>query len=155
MVLEHSHDEENEMLVNELMTREVEIIGPNETLAEAARKMAKLDVGALPVAEAERLVGMITDRDIAVRAVAEGMGPDTPVRDAMTIDVRYAYEDELVSDVADNMGELQVRRLPVVSRDKRLVGIISLADIARLNEPTDAGEALQGISRPGGSHNNA
>jgi CBS domain-containing protein len=143
------------MLVSELMTREVEIIGPNETLAEAARKMARLDVGALPVAEAERLVGMITDRDIAVRAVAEGMGPDTPVRDAMTIDVRYAYEDELISDVADNMGELQVRRLPVVSRDKRLVGIVSLGDIARLNEPTDAGEALQGISRPGGSHNNA
>jgi CBS domain-containing protein len=143
------------MLVNELMTREVEIIGPNDTLAEAARKMARLDVGALPVAEAERLVGMITDRDIAVRCVAEGMGPDTPVRDAMTIDVRYAYEDELISDVADNMGELQVRRLPVVSRDKRLVGIISLGDIARLNEPKDAGEALQGISRPGGSHNNA
>ncbi len=143
------------MLVSELMTREVEIVGPNDTLAEAARKMALLDVGALPVAEAERLIGMITDRDITVRAVAEGMGPDTPVRDAMTIDVRFAYEDELIRDVADNMGELQVRRLPVISRDKRLVGIVSLGDIARLNEPTDAGEALQGISRPGGMHNNA
>lgn len=143
------------MLVNELMTREVEVVSPSDTLAEAARKMARLDVGALPVAESERLVGMITDRDITVRAIAEGMGPDTLVSDAMTLDVRFAYEDELVRDVAETMGEMQVRRLPVISRDKRLIGIISLGDIARLHEPTEAGEALQGISRPGGMHNNA
>lgn len=141
------------MQVSELMTREVEMVSPQDTLARAAQKMASLDVGALPVAENDRLVGMVTDRDITVRAVARQKGPDTLVRDVMTSEVRYAYEDDDISDVAENMGDLQVRRLPVVNREKRLVGIISLGDIARLHEPTDAGEALQGISRPGGHHN--
>jgi len=133
----------------------VEMISPESTLQDAARKMARIDAGALPVAENERLVGMITDRDITIRAVAEGRDPaQTQVRDAMTTEVRYAFEDEEIEDVAENMAELQVRRLPVISRDKRLTGIISLGDIARLNEPSSAGVALQGISRPGGLHNN-
>jgi CBS domain-containing protein len=144
------------MLVNEVMTRQVELVGPNDSIQRAAKAMARIDAGVLPVAEGDRLVGMITDRDIAVRAVAEGRDPArTIVKDVMSAEVRYCFDDEDVADVADNMAEQQVRRLPVVTREKRLVGIISLADIAREREPRAAGEALQGIARPGGLHNSA
>lgn len=144
------------MLVNELMTRQVELVGPNDSIQQAAKAMARIDVGVLPVAEGDRLVGMITDRDIAIRAVAEGRDPArTIVKDVMSPEVRYCFDDEEVADVADNMAEQQVRRLPVVNREKRLVGILSLADLAREREPRAAGEALQGIARPGGLHNSA
>ena len=95
---------------------------------------------------------MITDRDIAVRGVAEGKGPDTKVFDVMTKDIRYCFDDQDIEDVIHNMGDIQVRRLPVVSRDKRLVGILSLADIAMTASNGEAGEALGKISRPGGDH---
>lgn len=141
------------MNVSDCMTREVTVVSPNDTVQEAARMMAQIDAGILPVAENDRLVGMITDRDIAIRAVAAGKDPSQcRVRDAMTTEVRYCFEDEPISEVADNMAELQVRRLPVVSREKRLVGIVSLCDIAREHEARHAGEALQGIARPGGQH---
>lgn len=144
------------MLVHELMTRQVELVGPNDSIQQAAKAMARIDVGVLPVAEGDRLVGMITDRDIAIRAVAEGRDPArTIVKDVMSPEVRYCFDDEEVADVADNMAEQQVRRLPVVNREKRLVGILSLADLAREREPRAAGEALQGIARPGGLHNSA
>lgn len=141
------------MNVSDYMTRDVTVVSPNDTLQHAAKIMAQIDCGVLPVGENDRLVGMITDRDMAIRAVAEGKDPvQTRVRDVMTREVRYVYEDDLISDAADTMAELQVRRLPVISREKRLVGIISLGDIAREDEPRQAGEALQGISRPGGPH---
>ena len=141
------------MQVSEVMTRTVEMVGPNDSIQQAAKAMARIDVGVLPVAEGDRLVGMITDRDIAVRAVAEGRDPaQTLVKDVMSAQVRYCYDDDAVTDVADNMAEQQLRRLPVVTREKRLVGIISLADIAREREPNAAGQALQGIARPGGLH---
>jgi CBS domain-containing protein len=103
------------------------------------------DCGSLPVAENERLVGMLTDRDITIRAVARGLSPqDGKVRDVMSREVRYVYDDESVRDVATVMGDLHVRRLPVLDRDKRLVGIVSLGDLA-LSKPASAGDALQSI----------
>jgi CBS domain-containing protein len=140
------------MKVSEVMTRDVRLIEPTQTIREAARLMAELDTGIMPVREGDRLVGMITDRDIAVRAVAQGRGPDTSVRDVMTDDVKYCYEDDDTDDVARNMADIQVRRLPVLTRDKRLVGIISLGDMAVTDEPGKAGEAVAGISQPGGQH---
>jgi CBS domain-containing protein len=141
------------MNVSDYMTRDVTVVTPNDTLQQAAKIMGQLDCGALPVGENDRLVGMITDRDIAIRAVAEGKDPvQTRVRDVMTREVKYCFEDDLLSDATDMMSELQLRRLPVISREKRLVGILSLGDIAREDEPRQAGEALQGISRPGGPH---
>src|SRR5688572_21047710 len=140
------------MRVSEAMSRGVRIADPDQPIREAARMMAELDAGILPVAENERLVGMITDRDIAVRGVAAGMSPDTPIREVMTHEVRYCFDDEDIEDVAENMAEIKVRRLPVMNRQKRLVGIISLGDIALVSGPDPAGEAICGISEPGGLH---
>jgi CBS domain-containing protein len=134
------------------MTRGVEITNPQETIRDAARMMADCDAGALPVGENDRLVGVITDRDIAVRAVAEGKGPDARVGDVMSAEVRYCFEDDDVDEVLRNMGELQLRRLPVLSRDKRLVGIVSLSDLAAIRAAGPVGAALADIARPGGEH---
>jgi CBS domain-containing protein len=124
---------------------------PEQSIREAALLMARIDAGTVPVGKDNRLVGMLTDRDITVRAVARGLGPDTPVREVMSADVKYCYEDQAVEEVARNMADIQVRRLPVVNRDKRLVGILSLGDLAvRANCDTD--EALRGVSTPGGEH---
>ena len=118
------------MRIAEIMSRDVHIARPTDSIQHAARVMAEIEAGALPVGEDDRLVGMLTDRDIAVRAVAAGLGPDCPVREVMTHDVKYVYEDETIDDLARNIAILQVRRLPVLSRDKRLVGIVSLSDLA-------------------------
>ena len=123
------------MKISERMTREVQLVTQAQPISDAARLMAQLDVGALPVAESDRLIGMITDRDIVVRAVAAGYGPDTPVRDAMSPDILYCYDDQTVEEVASNMADVRVRRLPVVNRDKRLVGIISDRDLRALWDP--------------------
>jgi CBS domain-containing protein len=138
--------------VNEAMTRDVRVANPDETVQEAAKLMASLDAGVLPVGENDRLVGMITDRDIAIRGVAEGKGPDAKVRDVMSKDVKYCYDDQEVDEVIQNMGDIQVRRLPVLNRDKRLVGILSLGDVAKVESEKETGEALNKISRPGGQH---
>jgi CBS domain-containing protein len=144
---------ESAMNVREAMTRDVRLAYPEQTIRQAAQLMAELDVGALPVEDADHLVGMITDRDIAVRAVAQGMSCDTPIREVMSSDIKYCYEDQTVEEVAQNMGDIQVRRLPVVNREKRLVGILSLGDIAKERSGRDeAGDALSSISRPGGAH---
>jgi CBS domain-containing protein len=140
------------MNVSDFMTREVTVVGPNDTLQQAAKIMDQLDCGVLPVGENDRLIGMITDRDIAIRGVAEGKDGRARVREVMTTEVRYVYEEDAISEATDMMAELQLRRLPVINREKRLVGILSLGDIAREDEPHQAGEALQGISRPGGPH---
>jgi CBS domain-containing protein len=144
------------MRVSEVMTRHVELISPDQSIQKAAQCMCDMDVGVLPVSENDRLVGMVTDRDIAVRAVALGKGVDTPVREVMSAEVRYCFEDDLVSDVADNMADQQVRRLPVLNRSKRLVGILTLGDLAVSEEGSPqlqkVGEALAGISHPGGAH---
>ncbi|PIO97374.1 CBS domain-containing protein YhcV [uncultured Pleomorphomonas sp.] len=140
------------MQVSEAMTRDVRVANVEQTIEQAAQLMAGLDAGALPVSDDSRLVGMITDRDIAIRAVARGKGPETRVRDVMTDDVKYCFVDQEIEEVTRNMGDVQVRRLPVVDRDKQLVGILSLGDVAVTTGDGVAGEALMGISRPGGAH---
>jgi CBS domain-containing protein len=140
------------MKVSEAMTRDVRVASPEETVQKAAQTMADLDAGILPVGEEDHLIGMITDRDIAIRGIAKGKGPDAKVRDVMTADVKYCFDDQEIEEVTRNMADIQVRRLPVLNRDKRLVGILSLGDIAISRDSKDAGEALQGISRHGGEH---
>lgn len=143
------------MKVREAMTRDVRLVRPDQTIRDAAQLMAELDIGCLPVEDGERLVGMITDRDITVRAIAEGRGPQTAIREIMSTDVKYCYDDQSVDDIARNMADIRVRRLPVVDRNKLLVGILSLGDLAideDENVQEEAGEALGGISRPGGQH---
>src|SRR5437763_14291112 len=141
------------MKIGNVMSRDVQLIKPDAPIRSAAALMKKIDAGLLPVTENDKLVGMIADRDIAVRAVAEGKGPDTKVRDAMTREVKYCFEDEDVAHVAENMAELQVRRLPVMNRDKRLVGIVALADLATEGSLPKTARALHGISQAGGQHN--
>ena len=140
------------MRVSEAMSRDVRLATPGQSIRDVAKIMAEIDAGAMPVQENDRLVGMITDRDIAVRGVAQGKGPDTPVRDVMSTEqVLYCYEDEELDHVAKNMSEQRVRRLPVVNREKRLVGIISFGDVAQ-NETRAAGKAAKGITKPGGKN---
>src|SRR5258708_5658013 len=139
------------MKIRDCMSTGVQIANPDESIETAARMMAKIDVGAIPVGEADRLVGMITDRDITIRAVAEGLGPSTAIRSVMSSDVRYCFEDEEVGHVLKNMGDIQLRRLPVLSREKRLVGIVSLADVAKTGAGAKTGRTLGDITRPRGS----
>jgi CBS domain-containing protein len=140
------------MKVSDLMTRDVRLASPSQKLREAAAEMEKCDIGVLPVGENDRLVGMITDRDIAVRGVSRGLGPDASVRDVMSKNVRYCFEGDDLEDIAQNMADEQIRRLPVLNDDKRLVGIISLGDIAISQEIQAGGVALSGICQSGGRH---
>lgn len=140
------------MKVSDIMTRDVCIVRPDHTIEDVARMMLAIDAGLLPVGEDDRLIGTITDRDIAVRAIGEGKGPRTLVREVMSGDVEFCFEDEDTAHVAQTMGELQVRRLPVLSRDKRLVGILSLADLAQSERGQRVGNALRQIAQPGGEH---
>jgi len=141
------------MKIGKVMHRDVQIIDPKESLRNAAAMMKKLDAGVLLVGEHDRLVGMITDRDIAIRGIAEGKGPDATVQDVMSHEIKYCFEDEEVAHVVENMAALQVRRLPVMNRDKRLVGIVSLGDLAIQGSLPKTARALHGISQPGGQHN--
>lgn len=136
------------MKVSEVMTREVKIADPGRSIQDAAKLMHKNDCGSLPVGEGDRLVGMITDRDIVIRAVAAGLSPATPIRDVMSRELKYCFEDDEIEDVAENMSDIQMRRLPVLNRKKRIVGIVSLGDLARSDDEC-AGEALAGIAQPG------
>lgn len=140
------------MKVKEAMTPEVHLANPNLTICEAAGIMAEFDTGALPVGDGDRLVGVITDRDIAIRAVGEGKSPETPVREIMSREVLYCFEDEAIEHVAKNMADQKVRRLPVLDRKKRLVGIVSIGDLALSTKPNVTGQAVAGISKPGGAH---
>ena len=137
------------MRVSDTMSRDVR--WPDQRTPSRARpkSMVTHDAGVLPVGDGERLVGMITDRDIAVRAVAAGKGPETPVREVMSRDVKYCFEDQELEVVARNMGEVQLRRLPVVDRAKRLVGIVSIGDVAAVCPGKAAARALMGVTRPG------
>jgi CBS domain-containing protein len=142
------------MKIAEIMSSDVQTITPDQPIQQAARLMLDGDTGALPVGEGERLVGMVTDRDIAVRAVAEGRGPETPVREVMSEKLLFAWDDQDVEDVAIQMSDAQVRRMPVLSREgERLVGIVSIGDLATQSETSTAEAALSGVSEPGGDHN--
>ncbi|WP_214473711.1 CBS domain-containing protein [Mesorhizobium sp. dw_380] len=138
------------MRIADCMTKDVQIANPDQTIRYAAQTMGRLDAGAMPVGENDRLVGMITDRDIAIRGIARGKGPDAKIREVMSAGIEYCFGDEDAEDVLHKMAELQVRRLPVLNRDKRLIGIVSLGDLAMNGE--SAGEALSGISQQGGLH---
>ena len=140
------------MKVSDIMTRDVRLLNPEQTIREAASLMAEIDIGALPVGENDRLVGMITDRDIVIRAVAHGKSPAKKVGDVMSKELLYCFENDDLEDVARNMAKAQVRRLPVLNSDKRLVGIISLGDLARNDDPTTIGRTVSRVSTPGGKH---
>jgi CBS domain-containing protein len=141
------------MRVSECMTRDVQVVRPDQPISKAAQFMLKSDAGSMPVCDGDRLVGMITDRDIAVRAVAEGRGPDTPVSETMTEECLFCFDDDEIEEVAMKMSDAQVRRFPVISRgDKRLIGIISLGDLSRSEQSEAASVALGGITDPGGRH---
>ena len=143
------------MKISSVMSRDVQLIKADDTIRSAAALMRKIDAGLLPVAENDKLVGMITDRDIAIRGVAEGKGPDAKVRDAMSPEVKYCFEDEDLDDAVRSMGEQKVRRLPVMSRDKRLVGIVSLGDVAVYADSKQTDAAVSAVSEPGGPHSQA
>jgi len=140
------------MKVSEIMSRDVLVASPTQSIRDAAGMMASIDAGVLPVGENDRLIGMLTDRDIAIRAVAEGKVPTTHVREVMSNEVLYCFDDEDLDDVARNMGDIKVRRLPVVNREKRLVGIVSLGDLARNGDAGTTGQAVSHICEPGGEH---
>lgn len=139
------------MKIRDVMTRDAKLVSPNDTLERAGQLMKQCDCGCLPVGDGDRLVGMITDRDIAIRAVAEGRGPNSRVREAMSDEVLYCFEDQDSDEVCRNMADIQVRRLPVMNRDKRLVGIVSIGDLAR--KEANSARALHGIARPSAQHN--
>jgi CBS domain-containing protein len=138
------------MQLSDIMTANPVVLGPDTVLREAAQKMRELDSGVMPVGENDRLVGMITDRDITVRAIADGKDPNTtPVREVMSAEVIYCFADDDVEVAARKMEEHQIRRLIVLNRDKRLVGIASLGDLA-IHAPTErlAGEVTEAVSEP-------
>lgn len=136
------------MKIKEIMTPNVEFVNPEITISEAAKRMKDLDIGILPVGENDRLIGMLTDRDIAIRAIAEEQDPTkTKVRDTMTSDIVFCFDDQEITDAAKAMKERQIRRLVVLNRDKRLVGICSLGDLAVENNSQElSGEILQHVS---------
>ena len=137
------------MRIQDVMTAEVSFVRPDTPILEIARKMRDGDIGATPVVENERLVGMVTDRDIVVRAVADGDEIERQTAgEVMSPHIQYCREDETVDEVLRNMGDQQIRRLPVVDREKRLVGVVSLGDLALSGKRKAAGEALQEISQP-------
>jgi CBS domain-containing protein len=141
------------MKVAEIMRRQVETASPDESVEHAARLMAERNIGALPVGEDDRLVGMVTDRDIAIRIVAKGLDPRAaPIRAAMTAGLGYCFEDQPVDEIVKTMRHDQVRRLPVLDRHQRLVGILSLGDIAGAAGGVTAGTALEGVSQTRGIH---
>ena len=135
--------------LRDVMTTGVETVAPGDTIRFAAEKMDALDVGSLPVCDGERLVGVVTDRDLAVRAVANGRDPNrTAVVEAMTPELVYALEEQGIDDAVELMREHEIRRLPIVDDRRRLVGIVALADLATRSGATMASEALEGVSKP-------
>ena len=135
--------------LKDVMSPDVKVISPDMTIRDAARTMSEGDFGMLPVGENDRMIGAISDRDIAIRAIGEGKGPGTKVREIMSAGIHWAYDDDTVDHAAKLMSEKQVRRLPVVDHDKRLVGIVSLGDFAvDIHEIQPAAAALAKISEP-------
>ncbi|GLU32048.1 CBS domain-containing protein [Trinickia caryophylli] len=135
--------------VADVMTRDAVTLAPNETVRAAARMMDELNVGALPVCDGKRLVGMVTDRDIAVRAVSAGMDLESPVERIASEPVAWCFEDDDVNAVHDKMADRQIRRLPVVDNEKHLVGVVSLGDLAT-HEDGNMSSTLGAISSPSG-----
>nr|WP_298146049.1 CBS domain-containing protein [uncultured Pseudomonas sp.] len=135
------------MKISDIMTRGVQTVTPDQSIHEAAALMARVDCGALMVNDQDHLIGVITDRDITIRAVAEGLPGDTPVSEVMSQGVRYCFDDEDVQHVAQNMADNQVRRLPVMNHDKRLVGVVSLGNIAASDSNRASATVLHGVAK--------
>jgi CBS domain-containing protein len=136
------------MKVRDIMSRDVQVARPGDSIQNVAGRMAAGDFGFMPVAEGDRLVGTITDRDLVIRALAGGSGPDTAVGEVMTGEVEWRREDEDLKDVLKCMSDKQIRRLPILDKDERLVGVVSLGDLSIRVKEKYAGEALEDISRP-------
>jgi CBS domain-containing protein len=135
--------------VADVMTRDVRVVSPKDSIQRAAQCMDELNVGVVPVCDGSKLLGMVTDRDITVRGVAAGKMADSPVTEVMSEHVRWCYEDQDIDEVMDEMRDAQIRRLPVVDQDKKLVGIVSLGDLAdRGSDDKRVGETLKDISTP-------
>jgi CBS domain-containing protein len=135
------------MKIKDLMTHDVSFVTPDTPVAEVARRMRDEDIGSVPIVENDRMIGMVTDRDIVVRCVAAGDTEGATARTAMSPRVLYCYEDQSVNEILENMAEQQVRRMPVVNREKRLVGVVSIGDLSQKSQ-RKAGESLKGISQP-------
>lgn len=138
--------------IRDLMTSDIQTVGPDQTAREAAGFMLSADTGSIPVCDGDKVIGMITDRDIAVRGVAAGKGPDCSVRDLMSGDVVCARDSDDAESVARRMSDAQVRRLPVLDSSDRLVGMVSLGDLSRDADKSAASEALEGVSAKGSQH---
>lgn len=137
------------MKVRDAMTRNVQTARPGDTVQQVARQMSELDTGFIPICEGERVVGLLTDRDIAIRAVAEGKGPQTPATEIMTSGAETAFEDDDLDEVTDKMAKLQIRRLVILDRNHKLCGVLSLGDVALEGKAKDAGHTLADISESG------
>ncbi|CAM2195924.1 CBS domain-containing protein YhcV [Paraburkholderia kururiensis] len=134
---------------SQCMTRDAITVGPSDTIRQAAMMMADLKVGSLPVCDGQKLIGTVTDRDIAVRAVASGVEPTAPVREIASHPLEWCYEDDNIEDVKHKMADAQIRRVPVLDREKRLVGIVALGDVAT-GDSAGAGSTLKAVSQPAG-----
>lgn len=142
--------------IKDVMSSDFQLMTPDQTVQQAAELMRDRDIGFIPVGENDRLIGMVTDRDIALRSTASGVSPSAqPIRDVITPKTYYCYDDQQVEDVCNNMGEIQVRRLPVVNREKRLVGIVSLGDLAQEASRPNVGQTQQQITAQCSAQNKA
>ena len=143
------------MKVSECMTRDVQVAQADQSIRKAAQFMLKVDAGSIPVCEGDRVIGMVTDRDLAVRALAEGRGPETTLREIMTEEVVCCFEDDTVENAAQKMSDIKVRRIPIVSKDgEKLVGILSLGDITK-GDARLAEHALEGVTQQSSLHNHS
>lgn len=140
------------MRIADIMSRDVQVARAEDTLRDAAETMARIDAGSLPVCDGRRLQGIVTDRDIVVRGLAQGLGADSTIAQVMTEGVEYCFEDDDLTEVCDRMATSQIRRIPVLDRDHNLVGIVSLGDLAREARPAEAGDVLEEVSQPGGNN---
>jgi CBS domain-containing protein len=138
------------MTISDIMTRDVQVVRAETPIREAAETMARIDAGALPVCDGDNLLGMVTDRDIVVRGIAKGLSGSDTVSQVMTEGVEYCFDDDELTEVQDKMAASQIRRIPVVDRNKKLVGILSLGDVAREAKPAEAGDVLEEVSQPAG-----
>jgi CBS domain-containing protein len=136
------------MKVKDVMSRNCTFVSPQTTLAEAAKIMGDQDIGFIPVAENDKMIGMITDRDIVIRAVAKGAECNSPVKAAMSPQTYYCFDDQDAEEVCANMADIKVRRLPVVNREKRLVGVVSIGDLAQGVNKIKVGQTVQSITDP-------
>ncbi len=136
------------MKISEIMSRDVAVARPGDSIQDVAKQMVAKDAGSVPVCDGTTVLGMVTDRDIVIRAVAEGRAFETPVADVMTPHIEYCYDDDDITAAADKMAEFQLRRLVVLDRSKKLVGIVALGDIARQGKDKTTGQALEEISAP-------